>query len=247
MRELALTADFSLIAYSELLREVQFRGYEVRDFATVDPQSRHIILRHDLDMSLEAALPMARIEHDFGVQATYFVLLRSEFYNIMSPRGMEILNELLNLNHKIGLHLDVAGHPEEEVDAAALFECEILERILTQPVEMISFHRPVKPLFSRSGSVAGRRHTYEPAFVTEMGYCSDSRGAWHYGHPLDHPCFLEGRALQLLTHPIWWAMKSTNARKKLLEFLDMRLNDLDRNLALECQTHVSGRLGTVSS
>ena len=55
-----------------------------------------------------------------------------------------------------------------------------------------------------SSSLADRRNTYESKFFKEIGYCSDSRGGWHHGSPLDHAALGEGRALQLLTHAIWW-------------------------------------------
>ena len=58
-------------------------------------------------------------------------------------------------------------------------------------------------------------HTYEPKFVKDIGYCSDSRGGWHHGHPLSHSSVKEGKALQLLTHPIWWITKGKSAEKKL--------------------------------
>ena len=41
-----------------------------------------------------------------------------------------------------------------------------------------------------------------------MDYCSDSRGAWFHGHPLDRRSIKGGTAMQLLTHPLWWCGKA---------------------------------------
>ncbi|MBT3172708.1 MAG: hypothetical protein HN333_14900, partial [Rhodospirillaceae bacterium] len=76
--------------------------------------------------------------------------------------------------------------------------------MLGRSVPMISFHRPAPALQGREGRIAGRMHAYEPRFFREIGYCSDSRGAWRHGHPLDHAAVVKGKALQLLIHPLWW-------------------------------------------
>ena len=46
-----------------------------------------MILRHDVDLSLDAALRMAELEAEAGAAATYFLMTRSEFYNLDSPSG----------------------------------------------------------------------------------------------------------------------------------------------------------------
>ena len=80
----------------------------------------------------------------------------------------------------------------------------MLEGLLGRSVTVISFHRPASALLGYSHQLAGRRHAYEPRFFNEMGYCSDSRGEWGHGHPLENSAVSAGRALQLLTHPDWW-------------------------------------------
>ena len=104
------------------------------------------MLRHDLDMSIEAALQVARVEHAIGMKATYFVLLRTEFYNPFSEIARETLFEIMNLGHRIGLHFDASlyqdggGDFENVVD----WECETLSRLLRREVDIVSFHRPAE-------------------------------------------------------------------------------------------------------
>ena len=62
------------------------------------------ILRHDVDLSLEAARATARLEHELGAHATYFMLTESVFYNLDSELGRETLAELRDLGHAVGLH-----------------------------------------------------------------------------------------------------------------------------------------------
>ena len=66
--------------------------------------SRDVILRHDVDLSLDAALRMAELEAEAGAAATYFLMTRSEFYNLDAPSGVEAIERLRELGHRVGLH-----------------------------------------------------------------------------------------------------------------------------------------------
>src|SRR5581483_949507 len=86
--------DFSLTGYRALLTQLAERGYRVRGYDDAEPDRPHLILRHDLDMSLEAAVPVAEIEHELGMKSCYFVLLRTEMYNLWSERGTRAVERL---------------------------------------------------------------------------------------------------------------------------------------------------------
>lgn len=233
-----MTADFTLAGYRSLLGAFLDRGYKVSSFAEAVPAETHLVLRHDLDMSLDAAVPIAEIERDLGLSATYFVLLRSEMYNPGSSAGTTALRHLIDKGHKIGLHFDATLYPADpdSLDNAAIKECAALEAIVETPVEIVSFHRPAAELLGRAEPIAGRRHAYEPHFFSEMGYCSDSRGDWHHGHPLAHKAVSAGRALQLLTHPIWWARETrVDVQDNLESFAADRYHLLRQELGRNCE------------
>jgi hypothetical protein len=222
--------DFTPVAYRALLTALLDRGYAIRGYANADPQKRDLILRHDIDMSLEAALPIAELESSLGLRANYFVLLRTEMYNLFSARAQEILRTLRRLDHEIGLHLDASLYDNDvkKLQQAAETECRVLEAAIGAPIRVVSFHRPAKALLGYSEKLAGRLHAYQPRFFSEMGYCSDSRGAWHYGHPLDHTAVRNGKALQLLTHPIWWVAEARQGVTAKLDHLVAARTDLLR-------------------
>ncbi len=90
-------AEFTLDGYRALLAAFLNRGYTARSFAEVEPQARHLVLRHDLDMSVQAALPIAEIERDLGLSATYFVLVRTEMYNPFSAAAKRDLQEIVGI------------------------------------------------------------------------------------------------------------------------------------------------------
>ena len=57
---------------------------------------------------------MAKIEHKFGVKATYFFMLRSPFYNIFTRANNEAVKEIIKLGHNIGLHYDEGYAAKDE-------------------------------------------------------------------------------------------------------------------------------------
>jgi len=236
----SMGTEFTYDGYRALLQSFLARGYRACDFEAADPAERHLIVRHDIDMSLDLAEPIAAIEADLGISAIYFVLVGSELYNPATQDARRSLEKVQSCGHEIGLHFDASGYAQslDSLDAAAESECRILESITGAPVRWISFHRPVAELQGLDRRLAGRRHAYEPRFFKEMGYCSDSRGAWHYGHPLEQDAVQEGRALQLLTHPIWWTQDLMGEPLvKLERFLDERKGRLEVELAENCEPY----------
>jgi hypothetical protein len=237
--------DFSTGNYFHLLDILSSDGYATMDFSTVDPIRKHLVLRHDIDFDMDVAATLARKEQEHGYSATYFVMLGSEFYNPLSGSGREALASIASYGHKIGLHFDVAiyGEDDDALTLAAEKECRILEMLSGQAVKVISMHRPPAKLIGENVNFAGRLNTYAPRFTKDMGYCSDSRGAWHYGSPLESDAVQQGRALQLLTHPIWWIQgASLSPQQTVAGFLRNRQEFLGREAERNCTayTHVSG-------
>jgi hypothetical protein len=182
---------------------------------------------------------MAAQEAEIGVSSTYFVLLRTEFYNLFSERGAAALEEISSLGHSIGLHFDAALYAGDEtaLDEAARRECELLASAVGREIGAVAFHRPAGPLMGTRDHLGGRVNVYGPRYVRRMGYCSDSRGGWHHGHPLDHPAIAAGHGLQLLIHPIWWQEPLLQPAAKLLHFLAERAAFLDRELGQHSSIH----------
>ena len=98
--------------YRELLAGVREAGY---DWASFDrhPRAGDLFLRHDVRLSLEAALELARLEHELGVRATYLLMSESAFYNLDSHVGHYAQRQLRQWGHAVGLH---AVHPRAELD-----------------------------------------------------------------------------------------------------------------------------------
>jgi hypothetical protein len=239
-----VSSAFTTQRYAELVQSFLARGYHAVGYETARADARHLVLRHDLDMSLEAAEPIAEAEAGLGVSAHYFALLRTEMYNPFSAAARSTFERLRGLGHAVGLHLDAAlyGDDPAALDRAVADESRALEDAVGAPVRVVSFHRPAARLLGYAKTLAGRRHTYEPCFFGEMGYCSDSRGGWHHGAPLDHPAVAKGSALQLLTHPIWWTGAAEDPLARLRRFVAARHTLLESELARNCSVYRSTRV-----
>jgi len=236
---------FTQAGYRELVQEIMDRGYEVRGYGEAVPDERQLILRHDIDMSTQAALDMAKTERELGVTATYFVLTRSRLYNPLAADHAGALRGILDLGHQIGLHFDASFYPDaDQAEFGAAMEIALLESFFEVEIRAISFHRPIRELLDGPPEFLGRVNAYGRRYFSEMAYVSDSRGAWNHGHPLEHPCFKKGQAMQLLTHPIWWwGDQPQSPAERLFGYLHAAHARADRALAEECEVHEPGRLG----
>jgi hypothetical protein len=245
---MTVVSDFTLVGYGKLLKDLLGLGYRVCRFADVRIKAPDLILRHDIDMSMSAACEMAEFEADLDISSTYFVLVRSPLYNLLAEENARCLQKIISLGHEVGLHFDAAMYDGgiDELNRAADAECAILERFLGKPIEIISLHRPQPVLLGYEKPIAGRLHSYQPKFFLDIGYCSDSNGGWHHGFPLDQSAVDERRALQLLTHPIWWTSGQGTPQKKLSAFIETAMTDFDRALAEECSAHRKGNIRIVT-
>tara|TARA_R110000868_G_scaffold138329_1_gene352328 strand:- start:47534 stop:48295 length:762 start_codon:yes stop_codon:yes gene_type:complete len=226
--------NFNIETYRALLESLCNKGYEFKKFDDFNPEKRHILLRHDIDYSLEMALNLAEVEKDMNISSTYYILLTGKFYNPFNACSIKIIKKLLSMGHNVGLHLDASIYSNDmnELSKACTQECTLLEQLTQCPVTDVSFHRPAEQLLGYKGNLGGRRHSYQPCFFKEIGYVSDSRGEFRFGHPMDHEAIMNNKALQLLLHPIWWHLKvSHEPLKRLNFFLDMQRDVLAREMS----------------
>lgn len=225
------SVDFTRESYRQLIWSFIRQGYSVTSFDAVQADRKDLLIRHDVDFLPEAVLPIADIENEMGVSASYFFLLKSPFYKVQDKATLEVISALISGGHVVGLHFDASLYPSslKELEQAVAGECKAFESLVRQRIDIISFHRPSSALLGYRHTLAGRPHTYMPEFFNDIGYCSDSRGCWRHGKPIDHPCVTAGRALQLLTHPIWWAFDDAGDRVQALNRVVKKLGPAIRS------------------
>jgi len=205
-----MSCAFDLAHYRDLLDAAKAGGYRFAFFEGA-PQERDLLLRHDVDLSLDAALRLAELEAEAGAHATYFLMTGSVFYNLSSPEGERALERLRELGHRVGHH---AVHPRLNLD-------ERFDRV-------VAWHNP-DPEYMRAPIAGALNVMAEPWFDPET-YRSDSNQHWRTGCPHEELRAGAFPWLQLLTHPEIWVYPGTRMgetmRAMLEEEKERRLDQL---------------------
>ncbi|APF20135.1 hypothetical protein Calab_0553 [Caldithrix abyssi DSM 13497] len=158
--------------------------------------SKLIILRHDVDRIPENALQTAIIEHELGIQGTYYFRVVPESYDL------QIMDKIAELGHEIGYHyedVDLAIknyelritnyelQKDELIDAAYESFCENLEMFRKNfDIKTICMHG--SPRSKYDNKLIWSKYDYrelgiigEPYFdidFTEFAYYTDTGRRW---------------------------------------------------------------------
>jgi hypothetical protein len=211
-----VTCSFDLEHYGELLEAARAGGYRFGRFEG-DPEPGHVYLRHDVDLSLDAALRMARLEAEAGVAATYFLMTRSVFYNLASTEGTNAVAELRELGHDLGVHAVWPEVPEPD------------ERF--SPV--LAWHNPDPEYMTQP--VDAFLNVMAAPWFTQGLYRSDSNRHWRSGCPHEALAAGELAWLQLLTHPEIWVYPGATMGEAMHAMLDA---ERERRLAQLAQDRI---------
>jgi hypothetical protein len=197
-----MSCRFALSHYRELLDAAQAGGYRWASFDH-EPAPGDLFLRHDVDLSLEAALELARLEHGADARATYFLMTESVFYNLDSEVGRAALRQLRELGHAVGLH---AVYPRAELDAR--FDA------------VIAWHNPDPEYMAQP--IPGAVNVMEAPYFTLGKYRSDSNAHWREGCPHEELAAGGFEWLQLLVHPEIWAYDGDTMGETMRAMLDAK-------------------------
>ena len=204
-----MACAFDLDHYRELLAAAKAGGYRFAFFDR-EPASGDLLLRHDVDLSLDAALTLGELEAEADAAATYFLMTCSVFYNLASAEGERALSRLRELGHRVGLH---AVYPRLDLD----------DRF--DPV--VAWHNP-DPDFMRE-PIDGAVNVMQAPYFDADHYRSDSNQRWRSGCPHENLAAGSFEWLQLLTHPEIWVYPGQTMRETMLSMLDAeRDRDLER-------------------
>lgn len=224
-------ADFTETNYKTILDELNTEGYKFAgfDYEKISSGEKIVLWRHDVDFSLNRAYRLAEIEEESGVKATYFIHMQSNFYNIFEPDQYEIVKQIINKGHTIGLHFDHGfymrnkGIVNGDIEKYAMREKEIIEEYFDVKINVVSFHNPEanNVLNLRKDDYAGMVNVYSQTIFDSCKYCSDSNGYWRYDRLKD--VIEKGyEKLHILTHPAWWTPYQCSPYERIKRCVDGR-------------------------
>lgn len=166
-----------------------------------------VVVRHDVDHNLNHAVDFARVEHEYGIKSTYFILADAWYMDDYKDATI-LLDHLTNMGHEVGLHHYAFTQAKGNVEDAKqrfLDDSQKLGHLADMPIAGCAAHGGGDP-----NSMILWEHTtpqelgmlYE-AYHLHGGsnYISDNRGKWR--SPLQH---VEGQQTHLLVHPCHWEL-----------------------------------------
>lgn len=140
-----MTFDFTLGKYAQLCESIKALDcpvVPVREYLAVGkPRKKMVILRHDVDRDIGAAMRMANMESEFGLRSTYYVRKQA---SVFKP---DALKAIYGMGHEVGYHYEVLSKVKGDIQKAIqLFERELKSFRQHVPIETISMHgRPLSP------------------------------------------------------------------------------------------------------
>lgn len=245
---------FSYDEYRKIIREVK-KTNRAKSFSEAYGKDDFIIMRHDVEFSMERAYHLALLEHEEDFQSVYFVQLTNNAYNILSQKNIDLLHLMSEMGHKIGLHFHLHGLTDiEAIREQIIIELEVLERMLKIPICGFSIHRPTADILEKNIHIDGYWNAYQDdffEFVRDMSvasptikYLSDARHQWNYNLYPDGKTFEKYKKIQILTHPYSWTEIGYDNLNNFNSLIKERNRELISTIDEECKhfSLVKGKL-----
>jgi hypothetical protein len=160
-------------------------------------KGKNVELRHDVDLSLVSAYNMALLENEMGVKSIYYIRFDCDYYNPLSIYNIRVINLMIKMGHKIGLHID-SNEIQKEED---------LNNYLTnwgKVVRFDSFTFHINTELTKQFTDKTYKGYINKSLVDK--YISDSRGEFDQTK-LDW--IKDNDNFTLLIHPEWWMHTGT--------------------------------------
>ncbi len=237
--------EFSYEAYRNLIGLLEEKKYEFSSYHDWREKKKVVILRHDIDNSIEDAVRLSEIEKELGVMSTYFVLLRTDMYNVASKYSYKMIEKIVDNGGEIGLHFDEKSYDEDvDVVEAIRKEADILSEIIGRKIKTVSMHRPSPKTLDMNYEIDSIVNSYSDTYFREFKYLSDSRMHWREDILGIINSDEKYDKLHILTHAFWYHKKELSAhdiikkdfarrRQFLWDVYDSNVRDLSEIITRE--------------
>jgi hypothetical protein len=225
---------FGLRNYERLINNLSEHKFKFSIDWQAHPSSKTILMRHDIDFSVDDALSMALFEEKLNIRSTYFFMLSSNMYNLLSSKNRSIVERIKEMGHIISLHFDPTVYKSLE---GFLEERDTFNSAFNVELDIVSIHRPGKFLENNNIDLYGSSHTYQDHYFKELKYLSDSGGRDIFGPLLDFLNCASEQSLHLLIHPVWWVNELPSQTKTLNNWRKKNLKFITSEIRLNCKTY----------
>lgn len=236
---------FSFDDYREIVRAIKATGRYATYEEALDKDS-FIIMRHDVEYSVERAHALAKVEESMDFRSTFFFQWTNNSYNILSRKNRDILSDMHERGQHIGLHFALNGMTDMRVIRERIKqEIDMLSNMLGFEINSFSIHRPSPDVLAENIKISGIINAYQDDFFTfdpkatpeselDVKYLSDANHVWRYGYPDEETINKYGK-VQILTHPFAWTKKGYDNLENYKTLVNEKYVELIDSIDNECK------------
>jgi hypothetical protein len=223
----------TFLHYREILETGLKNGYTFKtckEYLKEEKKSDLIcVLRHDVDLSPERSIELAKIENLLGIKGSYFFRTHANEYNCLSYETISLIKDIHEMGHEIGLHaepIDILKATGYDPSLSLQMGKQLLESIIGASIVGVASHNDPTPDnnldFFKVNSPQNLGFSYEAydsvLNLFEKSYYITDSHPWYWrtfekGQLTDeHNClcsyFEESKTpIYSLTHPHMWYHK----------------------------------------
>ncbi len=236
---------FSYKEYQDMIAIIKESG-KAANFREAKGKDQFIIVRHDVEFSVDRAYALSKVEKEMDFSSTFFFQWTNNSYNILSKRNRDIITKMHEDGHVIGLHFALNGLTDIEVIKKQIErEIKAWNTMLEFHVDTFSIHRPPNSVLAANIEIEGITNAYAQEFFTyaeqiedgselQVKYLSDAQHRWNYGIP-DRQTLLLNDKVQVLTHPYSWTEEGYDNLDNFRTLLAERNQELIETINGECK------------
>ncbi len=236
---------FSFDDYREILRLIKESGRQAT-YEEALGRDDFIIMRHDVEYSVERAYALSRVEESMDFRSHFFFQWTNNSYNILSRKNRDLLTEMHERGQHIGLHFALNGMTDMELVRKRIRqEMEMLSDMLGFEINTFSIHRPSPAVLAENIKLDGILNAYQDDFfifdpkaspdsALDVKYMSDANHIWRYGYP-DAETIASHRKIQILVHPFAWTKEGYDNENNFRTLIDEKYEELIDSIDNECK------------
>ncbi len=236
---------FSYDDYREIIRLIKESGRQAT-YAEALGRDRFIIMRHDVEYSVDRALALSKVEESMDFTSAYFFQWTNNSYNILSRKNRDILTEMHERGHEIGLHFALNGITDMGMVRKQIErEIDMLSEMLGFEITSFSIHRPSPAVLAENIHLPGILNAYQDDFFhfdpkagenseLRVKYLSDANHIWRYGYP-DAETLAAHDKVQILVHPFGWTRKGYDNENNYRTLIDEKYTEMIDSIDRECK------------
>lgn len=205
-----------------------------------------VIMRHDVEYSVERAYDLSCVESEMGFTSTWFFQITNNTYNPFSRVSGNMIRKMREAGHVIGLHYALDGETDvEKVRRQIPEHLNVMSEMMGFKVDTFSIHRPPAWALAADFKYSGILNAYQDDFFTyaedvgedselEVKYMSDANHIWRYGYP-DENSILNHRKVQILTHPFAWTREGYDNHDNYVTLIREKYSETVHSVNDECK------------